>query len=111
MMSFEDFVNQPIPCRECCAPISADVADVDLDDLGQTVATCDECCAERAERAPVLAPADCDWHRDVAKVADLLEWLQARDEGPTGSDLIYLLRKPWKWAPDYARMLAAKAAK
>lgn len=46
MLSFDEFLNRPALCRECCCEIPADVADVDLDDEGQTVATCDECKAE-----------------------------------------------------------------
>jgi hypothetical protein len=47
MMSFDEFLNRPCLCRECCEEIPADVADVDIDDEGQTVAICDECRAEQ----------------------------------------------------------------
>ena len=47
-MTFDEFLNAPHLCRECCAEIPADEADVDIDDMGQTVATCEECKGERS---------------------------------------------------------------
>ena len=50
-MTFDEFLARPTLCRECCAPVSSD--DVDIDDEGRTVGTCDEC---RAEDLPATDP-------------------------------------------------------
>ncbi len=50
-----------------------------------------------------------DWCDDLGNIANLYEWLLEQDEAPTGEDLVYMLRKPWKWTEEYNRFLAAKA--
>jgi hypothetical protein len=49
-----------------------------------------------------------DWYEDLSNIANLLEWLMEQDEAPTGTDLVYMLRKPWKWAAEYQAMVAAQ---
>lgn len=51
------------------------------------------------------------WWEKHHELARLYEWLLAQDLAPTGADLVYLLDKPWKWEPEYERMLAARAAR
>ena len=50
-----------------------------------------------------------DWCDDLSNIANLIEWLQERDEAPEGADLVYMLRKPWKWTEEWRSFQAAKA--
>ena len=48
------------------------------------------------------------WQSNPWDLANLIEWLTARDEAP--EDVLYLLRKPWKYAPEYEEMIRERAA-
>jgi hypothetical protein len=43
-LTFDAWYAAPTLCRECCEPVPS--ADVDIDDEGRTVATCDACRAD-----------------------------------------------------------------
>lgn len=53
--------------------------------------------------------AERDWFEDLSNIAALYEHLLEIDEAPTGADLVYMLRKPWKWGTEWAAFQASKA--
>lgn len=52
---------------------------------------------------------DRDWCDDLNNIASLYEWLLEHDEAPEGADLVYMLRKPWKWTTEWKAFQASKA--
>jgi len=52
-----------------------------------------------------------EWCLDSANIAELIEWLVEADElSPADdfSEILYMLRKPWKWVEEWKRMRIEK---
>jgi hypothetical protein len=49
-----------------------------------------------------------EWWHDHREIAALIAWLAERGEIP--DDVAYLVEKPWKWTPEYQRMLNEQRA-
>jgi hypothetical protein len=57
-------------------------------------------------QSPMPAAVDVEWARDSSNIADLLEWLDEADEIDRSDweNLMYMLRRPEKWAHEYQKM-------
>lgn len=70
-------------------------------------ATCPECVwLDAVERAEATVRFDDDWYEDSPNIAALLRWLRDSDEGLDLARAIEIVAEPWKWKPEYRRMLA-----